>query len=128
MTGSAFSTVDALSRITVNGGCFFPNPAGCTQAAMVNVTTGQPFCNPFIPPGFPQNLSPATVTFNGVKNNCDTANNSVSRVSFFPNPFSSQTIFRAEYPLVKATLSIFNPNGQILKEVKNISGQTITLY
>jgi len=70
VTGSAFSTADTQSRINVNGGCFFQNPLGCTPATMVNVTTGQPYCNPFIPPGFPQNLSPATITFNGVNNNC----------------------------------------------------------
>ena len=70
VTGSAFSTTDATSFINVNGGCFFQNPAGCSEASMVNITTGQPNCNPFIPPGFPTNLSPATVTFNGVNNNC----------------------------------------------------------
>jgi hypothetical protein len=70
VTGSVFSTTNAQSSIKVNGGCFFQNPSGCTPATMVSVTTGQPYCNPFIPPGFPQNLSPATVTFNGVNNNC----------------------------------------------------------
>jgi len=70
ITGSAFSTTDALSHISVNGGCFFENPPGCTQADMVDITTGQPHCNPFISPGFPQNLTPSRVSFNGVNNNC----------------------------------------------------------
>jgi hypothetical protein len=70
VNGSAFSTTDAQSHINVNGGCFFQNPSGCTTADMVNITTGQPYCNPFIPPGFPQNLSPSTVTFTAVNNNC----------------------------------------------------------
>jgi hypothetical protein len=48
--GSAFSTTDALSHITVNGGCFFQNPTGCTGNNMINLATGQPNCNPFIPP------------------------------------------------------------------------------
>ncbi len=70
VTGSAFSTTDDQSHITVNGGCFFQNPSGCTPAAMVNISTGQPYCNPFITAGFPRNLSPATVIFNGVNNSC----------------------------------------------------------
>jgi hypothetical protein len=70
VTGGAFSTTDALSQINVNGGCFFQNPAGCMEDSMVNITTGQPNCNPFTTAGFPKNLSPATVTFSGVNDNC----------------------------------------------------------
>ncbi|HXC05777.1 MAG TPA: hypothetical protein VNZ86_13540, partial [Bacteroidia bacterium] len=55
VTGSIFSTGDTTSRITVNGGCFNQNPTGCTPNTMVNISTGQPYCNPFIPPGYPQN-------------------------------------------------------------------------
>ncbi len=89
VTGSEFSTVDAQSHITVNGGCFFQNPSGCTENTMVNINTGQPFCNPFIPPGFPQNLTPATVTFNGVNSNCIEGITQVKKQEssrIFPNP------------------------------------------
>ena len=67
VTGSWFSTDDTISNITVNGGCFSQNPAGCTQSTMVNISTGQPYCNPFILPGIPQILTPATVTLKGVE-------------------------------------------------------------
>lgn len=53
VTGSWFST-DATSHITVNDGCFYANPSGCTANAMVNINTGQPYCNPYIPAGFPK--------------------------------------------------------------------------
>lgn len=86
--GSLFSTTDALSNVTINGGCFYKNPTGCTPAAMVNISTGQPNCNPFMGPGFPQNVTPATVTFNSVNYNCDTAMTDRS-FKIFPNPTSN---------------------------------------
>jgi hypothetical protein len=89
VTGSAFSTTDTTSHITVNGGCFYQNPAGCTPNTMVNITTGQPYCNPFIPAGFPKNLTPATVAFVGVNNNCTAgipeAESKVA-IHVYPNP------------------------------------------
>src|ERR1043165_182803 len=89
VTGSMFSTTDAQSHITVNGGCFFQNPSGCSQNNMVNISTGLPHCNPFIPAVFPQNLTPAGVTFNGVNSNCTTAINdieAISNITCYPNP------------------------------------------
>ena len=54
---------------------------------MVNVSTGQPYCNPFIPPGFPQNLSPSAVTFNGVNNGCITGLREEMKTAIaYPNP------------------------------------------
>jgi hypothetical protein len=119
VTGSAFSTTDSLSRITINGGCFFSNPAGCTAATMVNVTTGQPYCNPFIPPGYPQNLSPATVTFNGVNYNCDTGINgtgSTDSFQIFPNPATGTlNISFSGTQNPKEQIQIFNSIGILLK-------------
>ena len=48
--------------------------------------------------------------------------------SVFPNPFSSTTIIQSEKFLHNATLTVYNSFGQIVKEIKNISGQTITLH
>ena len=48
-------------------------------------------------------------------------------LSVFPNPFSAQTVLRADDFLYKATLIIYNSIGQMVKQIKNISGQTITL-
>ncbi len=121
VTGSAFSTTDALSRITVNGGCFLKNPSGCTQAAMVDINTGQPYCNPFIPPGFPQNLTPATVTFIDVNYNCVTGINgtgSTDSFQIFPNPAAKiLNIYISGTQNPKGQIQIFNSIGMLLKEI-----------
>ena len=46
----------------------------------------------------------------------------------FPNPFSSQTIMQTDNILNNATLTVDNCFGQIVKQLKNISGQTVTLH
>lgn len=45
----------------------------------------------------------------------------------YPNPFSSQTVLQTDKFFNKATLTVYNQYGQQVKEIKNISGQTITL-
>lgn len=130
VTGSAFSTTDALSDIKVNGGCFFKNPLGCTMNTALNMATGQPYCNPFIPAGYPQNLSPTHVTFTGVNSNCalQVNNNNVPDVQtvIFPNPFYSETTIRMNTVLKNAILTLYNSLGEKVNQAK-ISGQTVTL-
>jgi hypothetical protein len=120
VTGSAFSTTDALSHITVNGGCFFQNPAGCTQATMINIATGQPYCNPFIPPGFPQNLSPSAVTFNDVSTNCITGIDESSFENAFrvyPNPAKETlNISFSNNKNSERPIQIFNSMGMLFQE------------
>jgi hypothetical protein len=113
--GSAFSTADADSRITVNGGCFFSNPSPCSEATMVNIATGQPLCNPFIPPGLPQNITPATVTFTRVNSNCTTGMHKQSKsdeVIIFPNP--SNTFIQIHLPTTTQhfSLEVYSLLGQ----------------
>ncbi len=118
VTGSIFNTTDALSRITVNGGCFYSNPSACTQATMVDITTGQPNCNPFIPPGFPQNLTPATVTFSGVKNNCIVTEVSetekVGDLIIFPNPTNNWVQLLLPNPTQEFSIEVYSDLGQSL--------------
>jgi hypothetical protein len=45
-----------------------------------------------------------------------------------PNPFTTQTILQTSNPYKNANLTFYNSFGQQVKQVKNISGQTITLY
>jgi hypothetical protein len=120
VTGSGFSTSDALSSITVNGGCFYQNPSGCTQGTMINISTGQPYCNPFIPPGYPQNHTPSTVTFNGVNYNCTTTgiNETQNAKGFtvYPNP-ATETLHISIPENQKTQLQIFNAMGRLLKEI-----------
>jgi hypothetical protein len=46
----------------------------------------------------------------------------------YPNPFSAETTFRTTENLKSATLTVYNSYGHIVKQIKNISGQTITLH
>jgi hypothetical protein len=48
-------------------------------------------------------------------------------ISVFPNPFISSTTIQTIGNLKNATLTIYNSFGQTLKQVKNISGQTVSL-
>jgi Secretion system C-terminal sorting domain len=47
--------------------------------------------------------------------------------SIFPNPFISSTTIQTIGNLKNATLTICNAYGQMVKQVKNISGQTVSL-
>jgi hypothetical protein len=46
----------------------------------------------------------------------------------FPNPLSTYTTFQTDNLLKNATLVIYNSYGQQVKQIKNISGNSITLY
>lgn len=48
-------------------------------------------------------------------------------VTIYPNPFCSSTTLRADKFLKNATLTIYNSCGLVVKELKNVSGQSITL-
>jgi len=52
----------------------------------------------------------------------------ISEVKISPNPFSSWTTLQMKNDLKNATLTIFNFNGQTVKELDNINGHIITLY
>lgn len=122
VTGSLFSTMDSQSDVTVNGGCFFENTAGCTWNTMVDIATGQPNCNPFIPAGFPQNQSPATVTFNGVSNNCLTGINETEKngeLAMFPNPTNDLINVQLLYPDQNYSIEVYSVYGQLLLQTSS---------
>lgn len=50
-----------------------------------------------------------------------------NNIIFYPNPFTSQTTLQTDNPLINATLSVYNCFGHTVKQIKHISGQTITL-
>jgi hypothetical protein len=52
--GTLFHTQDSRSSISIRGGRFYPNAPACSQAAMVDIATGQPKCNPFSAAGMPR--------------------------------------------------------------------------
>jgi type IX secretion system substrate protein len=47
--------------------------------------------------------------------------------SFFPNPFSIQTVLQTDNFLSNATIEFYNLYGQQVKQLKNIYAQTITI-
>lgn len=49
------------------------------------------------------------------------------KLNIFPNPFSTQTTFLTDIFLNDASLTIYNLFGQRVKQIKNISGQSIKL-
>ncbi|GIV29810.1 MAG: hypothetical protein KatS3mg028_1342 [Bacteroidia bacterium] len=49
-------------------------------------------------------------------------------ITVYPNPFSTQTTLQTNKNLKDATLTVYNVYGQQVKQIKNISGQTITLF
>jgi photosystem II stability/assembly factor-like uncharacterized protein len=51
----------------------------------------------------------------------------VNDLKIFPTPFSSQATVHTEKPLKDATLTVYNMYGQIVKQLKNISGQEFIL-
>lgn len=51
----------------------------------------------------------------------------IDKVSAFPNPFTTQTTLQTDKVLKDATLTLYNSLGQQVRQVSNISGQTLTL-
>lgn len=50
------------------------------------------------------------------------------RLQILPNPFSKQTTLQTDKVLANATLKLYNSLGQQVRQVNNISGQTVTLH
>ncbi len=48
--------------------------------------------------------------------------------SVYPNPFSMETTIHTDNPFKKATLMVYNPLGQVVKQIRDINGQTITFH
>ena len=48
--------------------------------------------------------------------------------SVFPNPFTSQTNFHTDNCFRDATLTVYNSFGQTVKQIDNLSGQSIIFY
>lgn len=49
-------------------------------------------------------------------------------IQIYPNPFSNQTVLHTENLFHNATLTMANCFGQTVKQIENISGQTVTLH
>lgn len=65
-------------------------------------------------------------TITGVNNNI--VNYNQIKLKVCPNPFSSSTTLQTDKILKDATLTVYNLFGQQVKQIKNISGQTIVFH
>ena len=53
--------------------------------------------------------------------------NKDTETTIFPNPCSIQTTLKTANPLHSATLSVYNSFGQMVKQINNISGQSVVI-
>ena len=57
------------------------------------------------------------------------ANNStIYAVKVYPNPLQTEAIFQTQKILKDAILTIYNSNGQVVKQIANISGKEVTIH
>jgi hypothetical protein len=54
--------------------------------------------------------------------------NESNAMSLFPNPFSTQTTLQIDQSFKNASLTVYNLFGQIVKQIDNISGETIIFH
>jgi hypothetical protein len=64
---------------------------------------------------------------NAISSNLQDTVSKEKRFTINPNPFSTQTTIQSDILLQNARLRIYNSFGQLLNEIKDISGYTITL-
>jgi hypothetical protein len=126
VTGSVSS---GLSQIPL----FYSQNNGATWDTLSTTAT---ISHPFINCLAVKNIPSGDKVFlggNGVyvyENNFTGINELVLKTStiVFPNPFSSSTILHADNIFKNLTLTIHNSIGQQVKQLNNVSGQTVTLY
>ncbi|MBW8050104.1 MAG: T9SS type A sorting domain-containing protein [Cytophagales bacterium] len=51
-----------------------------------------------------------------------------TKIKIYPNPFSSSTTLQTDKAFKGAALTVYNSFGQQVKQIKNISGQTVILH
>lgn|GEM_PF-2748757 len=104
--------------------CNSPYPTYCDSVVLqssVNVSGSHKIhLNDGVPVFYSWNNMPTSTEYNSDKN--------YFSVKIFPNPLSSLTTLQTNKILKGATLTVYNLFGQQVKQMKNISGQTISLY
>lgn len=64
-----------------------------------------------------------TTEFSGI----DILKKETNSIIIYPNPFTLSTVLQTDYYLKNATLTVYNYQGQMVKKIVNLSGQTIVL-
>lgn len=112
--------------------------AGGWQIATIDITTGNIVYNALIAPfigndnfyslEYDNILSKLyAIHWETISTKITELNISKNPINIFPNPFSIQTTIETYKPLKNATLNLYNLQGQLVKQIKNISGQTIII-
>lgn len=69
-----------------------------------------------------------TMYCSGIPLGINQVENYFSSIIIYPNPFSSQTTLQIDKFFNDVTMTLYNLYGQTVKQIKNISGQSITLH
>ncbi|HBS87847.1 MAG: hypothetical protein A2W91_10970 [Bacteroidetes bacterium GWF2_38_335] len=48
-------------------------------------------------------------------------------ITIYPNPFSVETILQSNQVLKNAEVTLYNSSGQVIKQISNISGQSVSI-
>jgi hypothetical protein len=76
--------------------------------------------------GGPDNIDVFVAKFSGATAGFEERSNA-SVVSLFPNPFRSECVLHTEQKFENANLTIVNALGEIIRQINNISGQSMVL-
>jgi len=49
-------------------------------------------------------------------------------INVYPNPFSTEITLRTDKVFKNGTLTVYNSQGQTVKQIENITGQTVTMF
>jgi len=101
-------------------------PANVSKYLIEGVSTNN--CNPSLK--YQNTFSAYSSSFSNIATILNASVNEVENslsLSISPNPFSSQTTLQSDNLFHNATLTVYNSFGQQVKQLKNISGQTVIL-
>jgi N-acetylneuraminic acid mutarotase len=87
-------------------------------------------CKGYMGMGIQSNAGDLWEFYDSTNTSCTTGvkeSSNKKSISIYPNPFSQQTTLQTSSLLNNATLTLDNCSGQIVKQIKNINGRTITL-
>ena len=73
-------------------------------------------------------IYPSSPTYCNIISSVSTHDEMPGSINVFPNPFSIHTTLQTDSYFNDATLRVYNSFGKIVKQIENISGQSITLF
>ncbi len=122
MTGTLVSNINYVSLIEGIGGTFglfgklVPPFEGGTVLNCFSQNTVTQYINPL-----------GTLQCNLVLSIKDQSTNNALSLSLYPNPFNASATLVADKFFNNATLSFYNSLGQLVKQIKNITGQQVII-